>query len=225
MIVTVPDELRQQLAARKTTRGKSTLCSRLRPDFARLHEPAQAAKLALCSLAHRVAELDREIAALDTHLAPLVATAAPRTTRLLAVSTGHAGQLLVTAGQNIERLHSDGAFAALCGASPIPVASGRRDRYRLSHGGDRDANRALHMIAVCRLRYCPRTRAYAQRRLSEGKTKPEIIRCLKRFIAREIFHTLNTDLADLTPQSPAPPTTAVTINCGAGPTGRARRRA
>jgi transposase len=176
MIVTVPDELRQQLAARKTTRGKSTLCSRLRPDFARLHEPAQAAKLALCSLAHRVAELDREIAALDTHLAPLVATAAPRTTQLLAVSTGHAGQLLVTAGQNIERLHSDGAFAALCGASPIPVASGRRDRYRLSHGGDRDANRALHMIAVCRLRYCPRTRAYAQRRLSEGKTKPEIIR-------------------------------------------------
>jgi transposase len=224
-VVTVPDELRQQLTARKTTRGKTTLCSRLRPDLARLHEPAQAAKLALRSLAHRVAELDREIAALDTHLAPLVATAAPRTTQLLAVSTGHAGQLLVTAGQNIERLHSDSAFAALCGASPIPVASGRRDRYRLSHGGDRDANRALHMIAVCRLRYCPRTRAYAQRRLSEGKTKPEIIRCLKRFIARELFHTLNADLADLTPQPPAPPTTAVTIICGAGPIGRARRRA
>ena len=225
MIVTVPDELREHLAARKTTRGKTTLCSRLRPDLGRLHEPAQAAKLALRSIARRVAELDREIAAIEEHLAPLVASAAPRTTQLLAVSTGHAGQLLVTAGQNIERLHSDGAFAALCGASPIPVSSGRRDRYRLNHGGDRDANRALHMIAVCRLRYCQRTRAYAQRRVAEGKTKPEIIRCLKRYIARELFHTLCADLADLAPQRPAPPTAAITISCGAGPIGRTRRRA
>jgi transposase len=224
MIVTVPDELREHLMARKTTRGKTTLCARLRPDLDRLHEPAQAAKLALRSLARRVAELDREIAALDEQLAPLVATAAPRTTQLLAVSTGHAGQLLVTAGQNIDRLHSDGAFAALCGASPIPVSSGRRDRHRLNHGGDRDANRALHMIAVCRLRYCARTRAYAQRRLAEGKTKPEILRCLKRYIARELFHTLSADLADLTHQPLAPPSRAVTITCGAGPIGRTRRR-
>jgi transposase len=224
MIVTTPDELRQHLAQRKTTRGKTTLCARLRPDLGRLHEPAQAAKLALRSLARRVAELDREIAALDQQLAPLVATAAPRTTQLLAVSTGHAGQLLVTAGQNIDRLHSDGAFAALCGASPIPVSSGRRDRYRLNHGGDRNANRALHMIAVCRLRYCARTRAYAQRRLAEGKTKPEILRCLKRFIARELFHTLSADLADLAPQRPAPPPQTVTITCSAGPIGRSRRR-
>ncbi len=84
MIVTVPDELREHLTARKTTRGKTTLCSRLRPDLARLHEPAQAAKLALRSLARRVAELDQEIAALDEQLAPLVARAAPRTTQLLA---------------------------------------------------------------------------------------------------------------------------------------------
>ena len=108
MIVTVPDELRQHLAARKTTRGKTTLCSRLRPDLSRLHEPAQAAKLALRSLARRIAELDREVAALDQQLVPLVATAAPRTTQLMAVSTGHAGQLLITAGQNIERLRSEG---------------------------------------------------------------------------------------------------------------------
>jgi len=78
------------------------------------------------------------------------------------------------------------------------------------------------MIAVCRLRYCPRTRAYAQRRLTEGKTKPEILRCLKRFIARELFHTLSADLA---PQRPTPPAIAVTITSGAGPTGRTRRRA
>ncbi len=100
---------------------------------------------------------------------------------LLGISTGHAGQLLVTAGQNIERLRDDGAFAALCGASPIPVSSGRRNRHRLNPGGDRNANRTLHMIAVVPLRYCQRSRAYAQRRVTEGKTKPEIIRCLKRY--------------------------------------------
>ena len=137
-----------------------------------------------------LSERDREILALDERLTPLVATAAPRTTQLIAVSTGHPGQLLITAGQNIDRLHSDGAFAALCGASPIPVSSGRRDRYRINHGGNRDANRTLHMIAVCRLRYCQRTRAYTQRRLAEGKTKREIIRCLKRYIAREVFTAL-----------------------------------
>jgi transposase len=223
IIVTVPDELRAHLRARKTTRGKTTLCSQLRPDLTRLHEPAQAAKLALRSLARRVAELDREIAALDERLGPLVATAAPRTTRLIAISTGHAGQLLLTAGQNIERLRSDSSFAALCGASPIPVSSGRRDRHRLNHGGDRDANRTLHMIAVCRLRDCQRTRAYAQRRIADGKTKQEIIRCLKRYIARETYHALCADLADLL-QPPAPNAVAITINCDAGPTGRTRRR-
>jgi transposase len=224
MIVTVPDDLRQHLSTRKTTRGKTTLCSRLRPDLSRLHEPTHAAKFALRSLTRRVAELDREIAALDEQLGPLVAAAAPRTTQLIAVSTGHAGQLLVTAGQNIERLRSDGSFAALCGASPIPVSSGRRDRYRLNHGGDRDANRTLHMIAVCRLRYCQRTRAYAKRRIAEGKTKKEIIRCLKRYIAREIYHTLRADLADLAAQHPSRPALAITITCGAGPLGRTRRR-
>jgi hypothetical protein len=78
------------------------------------------------------------------------------------------------------------------------------------------------MIAVCRLRYCSRTRAYAQRRIAEGKTKKEIIRCLKRYIARETYHALSADLADLI-QPPAATTTAVTINCGAGPIGRTRR--
>ena len=112
----------------------------------------------------------------------------------------------------------------LCGAAPLPASSGRTQRHRLNRGGDRQANAALYRIVCCRLRWDPRTRAYAQRRVAEGKTKPEIIRCLKRYIARELFHTLCADLADLTPQRPAPPTTAVTINCGAGPIGRTRRR-
>ncbi len=199
LIVTAPSELREQLATRKTLKGQAGLCRRLRPDTNRLGEPGNAAKLALRSLARRIALLDDEIAELDTELQPLVATAAPRTTALLGISTGHAGQLLITAGQNIDRLHGEGAFAALCGASPTPVASGKRGRYRLNPGGDRQANRALHMIAVCRLRYCPRTRAYAARRTTEGKTKKEIMRCLKRYIAREVYATLRHDLRTLSP--------------------------
>ena len=197
LVLTAPSDLREQLAIRKTLRGKAALCRRLRPDTDRLSEPANAAKLALRSLARRIALLDDEIAELDTQLAPLVATAAPRTAALLGISTGHAGQLLITAGQNIDRLHTEAAFAALCGASPIPVASGKRSRHRLNPGGDRQANRALHMIAVCRLRHCPQTRAYAQRRTSEGKTKKEIIRCLKRYIARQTYATLRDDLRSL----------------------------
>ncbi len=199
LILTAPSDLREQLATRKTLKGKAGLCRRLRPDTSALSDTVNAAKLALRSLARRIALLDDEIAELDTQLTPLVATAAPRTTALLGVSTGHAGQLLLTAGQNIDRLHSEGAFAALCGASPIPVASGKRGRYRLNPGGDRQANRALHMIAVCRLRYCPATRTYAQRRTTEGKTKKDIMRCLKRYIAREAYAALRDDLRSLSP--------------------------
>jgi transposase len=199
LIRTAPSELREQLAIRKTLKGKAALSRRLRPDTDRLSEPVNAAKLALRSLAGRIALLDNEIAELDKQLTPLVATAAPRTTALLGISTSHAGQLLITAGQNIDRLHSESAFAALCGANPIPIASGKHGRYRLNPGGDRQANRALHLIAVCRLRHCPKTRAYAQRRTSEGKTKKEIIRCLKRYIARQTYTTLHDDLRSLPP--------------------------
>ena len=218
LIVAAPEPLRAQLQTRKTTRGQATLCARLRPDRARLHDPEQAAKAALRSIARRILGLDSEIAELDGQLTQLVARTARLTTARVAVSTGHAGTLLVTAGQNIDRLRSEAAFAALCGASPIPVSSGRTDRHRLNYGGDRDANRALHMIAVCRLRYCERSRAYAERRTAEGKTKTEIIRCLKRYIAREIYHAL---VADLQPQTAPPrPNPIVSISCGAGPIGR-----
>jgi transposase len=99
----------------------------------------------------------------------------------------------------------------LCGASPIPASSGKTTRHRLNYGGDRQANRALHLIAVCRLRYCERTRAYAKRRTAEGKTQREIMRCLKRYIAREVYNILRTDLAD----TPHPrPAIATTIMCG-----------
>ena len=211
LIITAPQELRDQLSCRKTLRGKATLCARLRPSVRELRFPSQAAKLALRSIAQRIDSLDREIASLDSKLEQLVRAAAPRTIQLLGISTGHAGQLLVTAGQNIERLRGESTFAALCGASPIPASSGKTTRHRLNYGGDRQANRALHLIAVCRLRYCQRTRAYVQRRIAEGKTKREIMRCLKRYIAREVYNSLCADLAATRPQ---PPRQIVAIRCG-----------
>ena len=150
LIITAPQQLRDQLCCRKTLRGKVTVCARLRPSGRELRSPSQAAKFALRSTAQRVQALDQEIAALDRELEQLVAAAAPRTVQLLGISTGHAGQLLVTAGQNIERLHGESSFAMLCGASPIPASSGKTTRHRLNYGGDRQANRALHLIAVCR---------------------------------------------------------------------------
>jgi transposase len=222
LVVAAPEELRSQSLARRTTRGRATLCARFRPDQARLHEPIHAAKAALRSIARSVIDLDAEIDTLDRQLKRLVADAAPATSARVAVSTGHAGALLVTAGQNIERLRSEASFAALCGASPIPVSTGRTDRHRLNYGGDRDANRALHMIAVCRLRHCDRTRAYAERRTAEGKTKTEIIRCLKRYIAREIYHALVADLQPR-PDTHRRPDPTVSITCGAGTIGRTVR--
>lgn len=218
LIITAPQELRDQLCDRKTLRGKATVCARFRPSIRDngLRSPSQATKFALRSLAQRIEALDQEIAALDDELAQLVAAAAPRTIGLLGISTGHAGQLLVTAGQNIDRLHGESSFAMLCGASPIPASSGKTTRHRLNYGGDRQANRALHLIAVCRLRYCERTRAYAKRRTAEGKTQREIMRCLKRYIAREVFNSLQADLADTVQSQPVVATTIMCGNPGSG---------
>lgn len=216
LIITAPQELRDQLSDRKTLRGKVTICSRFRPSGNDLRPPSQAAKFALRSTAQRIQALDEEIAALDRELDQLVAAAAPRTVQLLGISTGHAGQLLVTAGQNIERLRSESSFSMLCGASPLPASSGKTTRHRLNYGGDRQANRALHLIAVCRLRYCERTRAYAKRRTAEGKTQRDIMRCLKRYIAREVFNSLRADLADTAQPQPAVSTTIMCGNPGFG---------
>lgn len=197
LIITAPADLREALSKRKTLRGRAALCRRLRPDATRMAEPTEAAKFSLRSLSRRIASLDEEITELDRQLEPLVRQVAPRTVELFGVGIAHTSQMLVTAGQNIDRIRSEGAFAHLCGADPIPASSGKTVRHRLNPGGDRDANSTLHMIAVVRLRHCERTRAYATRRLEEGLSKREIIRCLKRYIAREIYRTLRADLTAL----------------------------
>jgi transposase len=195
LLVTAPAPLREQMAARKTLDGKATLCARLRPGSAHPTDPTAAAKQALRSVARRIKALDDEIAELDGQLKQLVTIAAPATLNQLGVGFRHAATLLVAAGENIDRFHTEAAFAHLCAAAPIPASSGRTDRHRLNYAGNRQANRALHMIVIVRLRYCERTQAYMQRRLTEGRTKKEIIRCLKRYVARDLYRTLRADLA------------------------------
>ena len=114
----------------------------------------------------------------------------PATGRLVGPDT--AAQLLITAGDNPDRLGNEARFAKLCGVSPLPASSGKTVRHRLNRSGDRQANRALWTVAFTRLRYCPTTQAYAQRRQHDGKTPKEIIRCLKRYIARELYRRLES---------------------------------
>jgi len=205
LLTTAPAEVREQIARRKTLEGKATVCARFRRTQCDASDPAVAAKRALRSVARRIVHLTREAAALKAELDDLVARAAPKTRGQTGLGTQNTATLLIAAGENIERLHSEAAFAHLCAAAPIPASSGRTVRHRLNPNGNRQANRALHMAVIVRLRYCARTQAYLKRRLHEGKTKREAIRCLKRYVAREVYRTLR---ADLSAPSQAPPETA-----------------
>lgn len=190
LIVTAPDSLRDRLRGLRD-RQLLVTCARLRPDPARLHEPVEATKYALRTLAARHAQLTQEITGLDAHLATLVQQINPALLALKGVGVDVAGQLLVTAGGNPERVRTEAAFAMLCGVAPLPASSGKTRRHRLNRGGDRQANCALYRVTLSRLRWDPRTRAYMQRRTAEGLSKKEIIRCLKRMIAREIHPVLH----------------------------------
>ena len=187
MLVTAPGVLREALGG-FTASKLVDRCARLRPGV--LTTPTAAAKHALRALARRCQQLTAEIDAVETELGQLTAQTAPALLATVGVGTDTASTLLVTAGGNPERLKSDAAFAALCGVSPIPASSGKTNRHRLNRGGDRRANAALHRVVVVRLRYDQRTREYMQRRTREGMTKMEVIRCLKRYVAREIFALL-----------------------------------
>jgi transposase len=196
LLVTAPAAVRESLTARSLA-GKTGQAAAWRPDLTALHQPMHAAKYALRSLARRIAELTNEINETERTIAALVERSAPRTLALLGLGPIHTAQMLVTAGQNIDRLRGETAFAHLCAADPIPASSGKTTRHRLNPYGNRDANRTLHMIAVVRLRYCQRTRDYLARRTADGLSKKDIMRCLKRYIAREIYYTLRADLKEL----------------------------
>ncbi|MPV38960.1 IS110 family RNA-guided transposase, partial [Georgenia subflava] len=191
LLVTAPEALRAQLRGLSATELART-CARLRPDD--LADPTGATKAALRRLGRRILALAEEIAELDAELKTLTTQAAPALLARMGVGTDVAGQLLATAGDNPDRLRSEAAFAHLCGVSPIPASSGRRDRHRLNRGGDRAANHALHTIALSRMRWDSRTKAYVQRRTKQGLSKKDIMRCLKRHIARDIYRALIHDL-------------------------------
>jgi transposase len=149
-----------------------------------------ATKTALPSLGRRVLALDAEKRALDGLLGDLVQEVAPGLLELHGVGVDTAAALLVTAGDNPDRLRCEAAWAHLCGVSPIEASSGKVTRLRLHRGGDRQANSALWGVVITRLRSDPRTQAYMARRLGEGRSKPEIIRVLKRYVAREVYKQL-----------------------------------
>ena len=189
LIVTAPAGLRETLDGLSVS-TLSTRCRSFRVH--RLSDPISAAKYTLRSLACRYHQLSEEIRNLKAELARLIEIASPTLTNIVGVGPDTAATLLITAGSNPLRFHSEAAFAALCGVCPIPASSGKTNRHRLNRGGDRQANAALHRIVVVRLRCDHRTKEYMRRRTGEGMSKLEVMRCLKRYVAREIFSTLQT---------------------------------
>ncbi len=200
VVETAPVSLREKL---RTLRIPALVASARRFRCGAPTTPEAAARFTLKSLAGRWAALDAEVHRLDEHLGELVAMAAPALLAVHGVGVEVAGALLVAAGDNPARLADEAAFAALCGVSPVDASSGRRQRHRLNRGGNRDANRALWVIVMARMARDPRTRRYVERRTSEGLTKKEIIRCLKRYVAREIYKILVSGTTADTAQSVA----------------------
>lgn len=188
LIVTAPSVVRDKLRGLSTRELVDTL-ARSRP-VGELDDPACAVRIALRRLARRYQQLDEEIKDADKEIGPLVTKAAPKLIALPGVGPETAGQLLTSAGDNPDRLRSEAAFAHLCGAAPVPASSGRTNRHRLNRGGDRQANNALHTIVLVRIKYDQRTQEYVARRTAQGMAKKDIVRCLKRFVAREIYRHL-----------------------------------
>jgi transposase len=195
LITTAPSELRDELIGLS---GKQRVAKALllRPNPARLGEPAHAARHALRALARRIKNLDEEIAEADAILSTLVTRACPTLLAMRQVGVQTAAQFAITAGENVDRMRTEAAFAKLAGVAPLPASSGKTTRHRLNRGGDRQANSALYMIIVGRMASHPDTIAYVQRRTTEGLSTPEIIRCLKRHLARSVYRALRDDLID-----------------------------
>jgi transposase len=187
LVTTAPDELRTRLRSLTIPRLVRAAAG-FRP--AGRTDVTNATRVALKRLARRVLELDDEIVMLDELLTPLVTATAPEMIERVGVGTDTAGALLVAAGENAGRIRNERSFARLCGAAPLDASSGKQQRHRLNRGGDRQANSALWRIVITRLSYDPATRRYLQRRCAQGKTNTEAIRCLKRYIARELYACL-----------------------------------
>jgi transposase len=172
ILVTAPAALRERLG-NLTRRPLIDACAALRPGV--LDGPMAAAKRALRTLARRIQSLEQEIELLLSDLDSLTQAFCPGLRQTYGVGVDSAATLLTAAGDDPERFRSDAGFAALCGVSPLPASSGKTNRHRLNRGGNRQANAALHRIAVVRLRWDEQTQAYAARRTEEGLSKPNLI--------------------------------------------------
>ena len=184
LVLTGPDDLRTRFARHATAALVAGIAS-LRPRPGDV--PGYATRVALRELGRRAEFLDGQLERLDELIAPLVTARAPGLLALYGIGPHTAALLLIAAGDHPGRLRSEAAWAHLCAAAPIPASSGKVTRHRLNPGGDRQANHALWRIVFTRLGSDPATRAYAERRTAEGKSKAEIIRCLKRYVAREVY--------------------------------------
>jgi len=185
IIVSAPSALREQL---DPLVGKMTLLrhlAALRPGP--LTSTTASAKTSLRAIARRWLTLNEEIKTHDAHLEQLTGQLAPELVKAHGMGVGTAAEMLLLVGDNRERIRTEAAMAKLCGACPIPASSGKTSRHRLNRGGNRQANAALYRVVIVRMRAHQPTLDYVKRRTAEGKSKPEIIRCLKRFVAREIF--------------------------------------
>lgn len=195
LIVTAPDGLRHRL---RDGLSLSTQLGRARRFPDNHPDPIEVqTRFAMRELARRIGFLNDQTSRLETRIAALVTTHAPALYGLFGVGPHAAAQLLAAAGDNPQRLRSEAAFAKLCGVCPLPASSGKTTRHRLNRGGDRRANNALFTIVLVRMRYDQRTRAYVERRTAQGKTRKEIMRCLKRFVAREVFTAITNPPTDL----------------------------
>ena len=186
---TAPDQLHSRLKGLSVS-ALVAESAQLRPT--RSTDPVTAAtKASLSSLAHRIKSLDVEIAGLDEKIEPLIAAAAPDLLALFGVGPDTAAALLIAAGDNPERLHSEAAWAHLRGVSPVPAGSGKTSgRLRHHQGGNRQANSALWRIVMVRIAHDPETTHYFERRVKEGRSKRDVIRILKRYVAREVYRHL-----------------------------------
>jgi transposase len=183
-----PDELRERFRGVPRARLAASAAA-LRPRAG--SDPVlYATKLAMRTLGRRVLSLGEDTDALDALLAELVTVTAPSLLELYGVGVHTAAILLVAAGDNVERVRSEAAWAHLCGVAPLQASSGKMTRHRLNRGGNRQANHALWRIVFTRMGTEPRTRAYVARRIDEGRSKPEIMRILKRYVAREVYRHL-----------------------------------
>lgn len=196
IVVNAPAELRESLDG-LTDKALIDRCAGFRPGT--IDSTTASAKHALRALARRWLDLDTEIRAHDAVLDPLTAQASPTLRDGYGIGADTAAEILIVLGDNPDRIRSEAAFAKLCGVCPMPASSGMTNRHRLYRGGHRQANAALYRTVIVRMRFHQPTIDYVARRTAEGLTKKDIIRCLKRFLAREVYQRVMTDHRARTP--------------------------